>query len=150
RSNERIRSRNAASYDRFTEGLNSYADYLDSDGDGNVTEAACYNGGNPTSPGCVAINPFARLTPEMVDWITYDTDWSDTTMTQKVASAYASGGLFDLPAGEVQLVVGAEYRKESNDIGVIPQFNPDDPRYDPSLGTTASPLVGDYSVKEAF
>lgn len=150
RSNERIRSRNAASYDRFIEGLNSYNDYLDNDGDGDFTEAACYNYGNPNSPGCVAINPFARLTPEMVDWVTYDTDWSDTTMTQKVASAYASGGLFGLPAGEVQLVVGAEYREESNNIGVIPQFNPDDPRYDPTLGTTSNPLIGQYSVKEAF
>jgi len=151
RSSERTRSRNAASYDRLLEGLNSTVD-----GAGNpvcdgswVWNGSAYDWAAPTA-GCVAINPFARLTPGMVGWLTYDTDWSDTTMTQKVASAYVSGGLFDLPGGEAQLVVGAEYRKESNDIGVIPQFNPDDPRYDPSLGTTATPLVGEYSVKEAF
>ena len=102
------------------------------------------------SAGCVAINPFAQLTPEMIGWVAYDTDWSDTTMTQKVASAYASGGVFDLPGGEAQLVVGAEYREESNDIGVIPQYNPNDPRFDPTLGTVASPLVGDYNVAEVF
>lgn len=142
RSNEKVRSRNAASYDRLITGLNSIAD-----ASGNPV---CYNFGDPVAAGCVAINPFGALTPGMVDWLTYDTDWSDTTMTQKVVSAYASGGLFDMPAGEVQLVVGAEYREESNDIGVIPQFNPDDPRYDPTLGTTATPLVGEYDVKEVF
>lgn len=151
RSSERTRSLNAASYDRFLEGLNSTTD-----GAGNavcngswVWNGSAYDWADP-SAGCVAINPFARLTPGMVGWLTYDTDWSDTEMTQKVASAYAGGGLFDLPGGEVQLVVGVEYRKESNDIGVIPQFNPDDPRFDPSLGTTATPLVGEYSVKEVF
>lgn len=143
RSSERIRSQNAASYDRLIEGLNSYVD-----GAGNPV---CYNpSGEASTPGCVAINPFARLSPEMVDWLSYDTDWSDTTMTQKVASAYASGGVFDLPGGEAQLVVGAEYRKESNDIGVVPQYNPNDPRYDPSLGITSTPLVGEYDVKEVF
>ncbi|MCD9088585.1 TonB-dependent receptor [Stenotrophomonas sp. SY1] len=151
RSNERVRSRNAASYDRLIEGLNSTTDSA-----GNavcngswVWNGSAYDWAAP-SAGCVAINPFKQLTPGMVDWLTYDTDWSDTTMTQKVASAYASGGLFDLPAGEVQLVVGAEYRKESSDIGVTPQFNPDDPRYDPTLGVTETPLVGQYSVKEIF
>jgi outer membrane receptor protein involved in Fe transport len=151
RSNERVRSRNAASYDRLLEGLNST-----SDGAGGavcngswVWNGTAYDWAGP-SAGCVAINPFAQLSADMVDWLTYDTDWSDTTMTQKVASAYASGGLFDLPGGEAQLVVGVEYRKESNDIGVIPQYNPDDPRFDPSLGVTSTPLVGEYDVKEAF
>ena len=150
RSKERVRSRNVASYDRLIEGLNSYEDYLDTDGDSDFTEAACYNYGAANTPGCVAINPFARLTPAMVNWLTYDTDWTDTTMTQKVASAYASGGLFNLPGGEVQLVVGAEFRKERNDIGVNPQYDPDDPRYDPTFGVTSTPLVGEYSVKEIF
>lgn len=151
RSGERIRSTNAVSYNRFAEGLNSTVD-----ASGNpvcngswVWNGSAYDWAAPTA-GCVAINPFAQLTPGMIDWMTYDTDWSDTTMTQKVASAYASGGIFDLPGGEAQFVVGAEYRKESNDIGVIPQYNPDDPRFDPTLGSTATPLVGEYSVKEVF
>lgn len=151
RSGERIRSTNAVSYNRFAEGLNST---VDANGnpvcDGTwVWNGSAYDWAAPTA-GCVAINPFAQLTPGMIDWMTYDTDWSDTTMTQKVASAYASGGIFDLPGGEVQFVVGAEYREESNDIGVIPQFNPDDPRYDPTLGSTGTPLVGEYDVREVF
>ncbi len=151
RTKERVRYRNGASYNRLLEGLNST-----DDGAGNavcngswVWNGTAYDWANPTA-GCVAINPFAQLTPGMVDWLRYDTDWSDTTMTQKVASAYVSGGLFNLPGGEAQLVLGAEYRKESNDIGVIPQFDPDDPRFDPTLGSSGTPLVGEYNVKEVF
>lgn len=151
RSSERIRSRNAASYNRLIEGLNSTTD---AGGNPVCNGSWVWNGSAydwvAATAGCVAINPFAQLTPAMVDWLTYDTDWSDTTMTQKVVSAYASGGIFDLPGGEAQFVAGAEYRKESNDIGVIPQFNPDDPRFDPTLGSTATPLVGEYDVKEVF
>ena len=151
RSEERVRVRNAAAIPRFYEGLNSTAD-----ANGNpvcngswVWDGSAYNWAD-ASAGCVAINPFAQLTSQMVDWLSYDTDWANTEMTQKVASAYASGGLFDLPGGEAQLVLGVEYRKESNNIGVAPQYNQDHALYDPSLGVSATPLVGQYSVKEAF
>ncbi|KRG74487.1 hypothetical protein ABB30_13865 [Stenotrophomonas ginsengisoli] len=153
RSEERSRSLNAAALPRFYAGLNSTAD---ANGNavcnGSWVWSDVLNDWDWAAPmaGCVAINPFAQLTPEMVKWLSYDTDWSKTQMTQKVASAYASGGLFDLPGGEAQLVVGMEYRSESNNVGVSPQFNANHALFDPSLGYTATPLIGEYSVKEAF
>lgn len=151
RSQERVRAKNVAAIPRFYEGLNST---VDASGNPVCSGTWVWNGTEyvwtEPSAGCVAINPFAQLSQEMVDWLSYDTDWANTTMTQKVASAYASGGVFDLPGGEAQFLVGAEYRKEANDIGVAPQYDVDDPRYDPTLGVTATPLVGEYSVSEVF
>lgn len=138
RSRQRTRELNAASYDRLISGLDSYVDAA-----GNPI---CWNG----PAGCVAINPFKRLTSDMVDWLTYDTDWSSTTLTQKVASAYVSGGLFDLPGGEAKIVVGSEYRKERNEIGTIAQYDPSNAAYDPTLGVTQTGLNGEFSVKEIF
>ncbi len=60
--------------------------------------------------GCVPLNPFKRLTAKEIDYLRYTSDWATTTLTQQVLSAYASGGLFDLPGGEVQMVFGGEYR----------------------------------------
>jgi len=138
RTRQRIRSINAASTTRFYLGLDSTTG----------------TDGNPVcrslTPGCVPINPFRRLSAEEAAWLLYTTDWAKTEMTQKVASLYASGGVFDLPGGEAQVVLGAEYRKERNDIGVIPEFNPEHPNFDPTLGTISTPLVGEYSVKEVF
>jgi len=138
RSKMRVRVVDAASTDRFYMGLDSTVDANN----------------NPVCrepvPGCVAVNPFKRLTPEMANWLKYSTDWSDTTMTQKVTSAYMAGGLFDIQGGEVKLAVGGEYRKERNDIGVIAQFDPTSPKFDETLGGISTPLVGEYSVKEAF
>ncbi len=138
RTQSRNRDLRAASYDRLLLGLDSTTD-----ANGN---AICRS----LTPGCVAINPFHQLSAAERDWLRYSTDWSATTMNQRVASLYASGGVFNLPGGEAQLVVGAEYRKESNDIGVVPQYNPADNRYDSTLGVISTPLKGEYSVKEAY
>lgn len=142
----RTRARNIdldmVAYDRFYQGLDSTAA-----GDGS---AICRSTLDDPGDGCVAIDPFRRLTPEMIDYLRYDTGWSTTTLIQQVLSAYASGGVFDLPGGEAKLVVGGEYRKERNDIGAIPQYDPGSAAYDPSLGTTQLPLAGEYAVKEIF
>ncbi|HVJ00219.1 MAG TPA: TonB-dependent receptor [Sphingomonas sp.] len=139
---QRVRDRNQTAYDRWYLGLDSTA--------GPGGEAICRSTIDDPGNGCVAINPFVPLTQEMIDYIQYSTDWSHSKLTQEVASGYVSGGLFDLPGGTVQAVLGAEYRRERNHIGVIPQYDAESPSYDPTIGTTATGLVGGYSVKEAF
>lgn len=142
RSEQQVRDFNSTSYARWYQGLES------------TTDAR----GNPicrstlTSPndGCVPINPFVTLTQSMINYIQYTSSWAKSVMTQQVASGYVSGGLFDLPGGAVQAVIGAEYRKERNDIGVAAEYNAASPRYDPTLGVTQMPLIGNYSVKEAY
>jgi len=74
--------------------------------------------------GCVPVNLFARsLGTEVIgDFATqaerdylFDTRRFDTTYTQFVWNAYASGNLMELPAGNLAMVVGAEYRIDDLD-----------------------------------
>lgn len=65
--------------------------------------------------GCVPINLFGApgsITPEVLDFISADSS-SFSTAGLKSAVANFSGPLFSLPAGTVNLAVGAEYREES-------------------------------------
>ncbi|WP_404338340.1 TonB-dependent receptor plug domain-containing protein [Sphingomonas sp. MMS12-HWE2-04] len=142
RTQQRVRDVNSTAYDRWYLGLDSTTA---PDG-----TAVCRSTLTDPGNGCVAINPLAVLTQPMIDYITYTSDFSTSTMTQQVASGYVSGGLFDLPGGTVQAVIGGEYRHEENDIGAIPQYDPANPAYDPTIGITQTALVGKYSVKEAY
>ncbi|MFC0684071.1 TonB-dependent receptor domain-containing protein [Novosphingobium clariflavum] len=142
KTTQKVRDVNSTAYDRWYNGLDSTTD-----ANGN---AICRSTLTDPGNGCVPINPLVTLTPEMIDYITYTSHWSKSTLTQQVLSGYVTGGLFDLPGGAVQVVLGGEYRKERNDIGAIPEYNPDSPLYDPTIGTTASTLVGKYSVKEVY
>lgn len=142
KSRQKQTSINGTAMNRFYDGLNSTTD-----ANGNaVCRSTLANPGN----GCVALNPFRPLTQEMIDYIQYDTSPAVATLTQHVVSGYVSGGVFDLPGGAVQVVLGAEYRKEKNDIGAAPELDPTHSAFDPSIGATATPLVGAYSVKEVF
>lgn len=65
--------------------------------------------------GCVPINLLGAegtITPEMLDFISAD---SNTTVKSRMQSAVAnfSGSLFNLPAGEVRMAIGAEFRRET-------------------------------------
>ena len=102
------------------------------------------------SNGCVALNPFADLTQQQMDYIQYTSDWAKSALTQQVLSGYVSGGLFKLPGGMVQVVVGGEYRREAQHVGTVPQYDPTNALYDPLIGITETPLNGKYNVKEAF
>jgi outer membrane receptor protein involved in Fe transport len=105
---------------------------------------ACANG----DPQCVVINPFGlgSLTPEMVDY--YDVDLTNMTrVRQTQVGGTLSGSLFTLPAGDVGIAVGAEYRRESA------SFRPDQLYV---LGEAISrsaglqPTGGSYNVSEVF
>ncbi|MEP7186273.1 MAG: TonB-dependent receptor [Rhodanobacter sp.] len=70
---------------------------------------------------------------------------------EKSWHAQASGGLFDLPAGTVQLAVGADYRQEHTHsvLGSLLLIDPDTGNC--GLGTHCSaPLQGGYNVKEGY
>lgn len=104
----------------------------------------CANG----DPKCVVINPFGlgNMTQQMVDY--YNVDLANITeVSQKQAGATISGSLFNLPAGDVGIAVGTEYRREAA------QFKPDELYV---LGKAISrsaglqPTGGNYNVTEFF
>lgn len=142
RTHQEITTRNGTADNRYFLALDSTTD-----GMGN---AVCRSTLTDPGNGCVPLNPFAQLTPDVIDYLQYDAGPADYELKQHVVSAYATGDLFPLPAGPVQAVIGAEYREESNDIGATPEYDPESPRFDPSLGVTETSLVGEYDVKEVF
>lgn len=105
---------------------------------------SCANG----DPKCVVINPFGlgALTKEMVDYYNVDLV-NHTRVRQTQIGGTISGSLFSLPAGDVGIAVGVEYRKESA------RFQPDQLYV---LGEAISrsaglqPTGGSYDVAEAF
>ncbi len=99
-------------------------------------------------PQCVVINPFGlnSLTPQMVAY--YNVDLTNVTrVRQTQIGGSVTGSLFSLPAGDVGISVGAEYRRESA------SFQPDQLYV---LGDAISrsaglqPTGGSYNVKEVF
>lgn len=128
---------------------NRYYQALDST-TGTAGQPVCRSTLSTPGDGCVPLNPFKTLTQAEVEYLHYSTSPAKATLSEQVASGYVSGGLFDLPGGAVQAVLGAEYRRENNNIGATPEYDPSNPAYDPSLGVTQTPLAGRYDVKEAF
>lgn len=79
--------------------------------------------------GCVPVNLFAPsvLNSAIGDFATqaerdylFDNRVVDTTYQQVVLSAYATGEIFQLPAGAVSLVIGGEFRHDK--INTTPNF----------------------------
>lgn len=101
----------------------------------------CANG----NPRCVLVTNLTNWSPELVDYLLVD-NISSTEITDQVASAYATGDLFTLPAGEVKAAIGAEWRKISsvdNPAPVLLDFA--------SAGFgERNRTAGSYSVKELF
>ncbi|HEY8683557.1 MAG TPA: TonB-dependent receptor plug domain-containing protein [Rhodanobacter sp.] len=70
---------------------------------------------------------------------------------EKFYSLDFNGGLFDLPAGTVQLAGGGSYRKEYVDSKIDPLLLIDPATGNCTLGSQcSSPLSGGYNVKEAY
>jgi outer membrane receptor protein involved in Fe transport len=99
-------------------------------------------------PKCVVLNPFGlnSLTPEMMNYIYTDLT-NITTIRQKQAGASVTGSLFSLPAGDVGIALGAEYRKESS------AFDPDQLYVQGKALSRAaglSPTAGSFDVSELY
>ncbi|NTZ42259.1 TonB-dependent receptor [Altererythrobacter sp. SALINAS58] len=116
------------------------------DADGNVVCAS-----QAINPSCVAAPPLnadtigGRLPQAYRDYILANTIGT-TQFRETTFAANIDGPLFTLPAGEVQLALGAEYRKQSiND-------QPDENSVNGNLYnlTASTPTVGSDSVKEVF
>lgn len=76
---------------------------------------------------------------------------SNSYSHEKIWHGSVSGGLFDLPAGTVQLAVGADYRQEALHSIVDPLLNIDPATGNCTLGSQCSAsLQGGYNVKEVY
>ena len=69
--------------------------------------------------GCVPLNIFGigSITPAMADWIRVNPTIK-TELEQVNLLGYITGDLFDMPAGPVAAVFGAEFRRDSMDLSV--------------------------------
>lgn len=68
-----------------------------------------------TDPSCVPVNlfgPAGSVTQAMIDSVSAD-NWRDINAEMKSVVGNVSGKLFALPAGDVNLAMGGEYRTES-------------------------------------
>jgi outer membrane receptor protein involved in Fe transport len=113
--------------------------------------------GTPTAPiqGCVPLNIFNLGDPSQVTALKAVAAGYNQTYRyyMKQASLNVNGGLFELPAGEVQAAVGAEYRDQLGkfDTDFITQSSP--PLYKDCLiqGEACSgDQRGGYNVREVY
>jgi iron complex outermembrane recepter protein len=101
---------------------------------------------------CVPINLFGPITPQMADYIRYNARDENGTSTFD-AAANLSTSLFELPAGDLGLAAGVEYRRESayDHPDVIVNSAP---QYVTGLSRTSTAArdatSGAYSLKEAY
>jgi iron complex outermembrane receptor protein len=118
-----------------------------------LLEAA--DGGQSICAG--GFNPFGRqpLSAECVDYLSVSTS-ATTEFSQTVAQVYVAGDAFNMPAGPVSMVLGAEYRGFEFDFdpgaggGPISGFNAQNPNsgtnsFEDVFGEALIPLAGDDS-----
>lgn len=58
-----------------------------------------------------ALDPSLANSPELLDWLHDDVRWTDQRTETRTWETRASGEVFDLPAGPVQLVLGYNFRE---------------------------------------
>ncbi|OYQ34608.1 hypothetical protein CHU95_11440 [Niveispirillum lacus] len=100
---------------------------------------------------CVPINIFGTLTPAMIDYIRYNARDENGTRQQQ-AAFNISGSLFDLPAGELGMAAGVEYRKEEGYDDPDPIVSAT-PRFQTFRRTTSAPrdpTRGQYDLWESY
>ncbi|VAW05434.1 TonB-dependent receptor [hydrothermal vent metagenome] len=96
--------------------------------------------------GCVPINVFGAgtITGAALDFIRVNSQLT-TRMVQQVAGATVTGNLLELPAGDVGVAFGAEWRKEKS------AFNSDSLAASGLTSGNSTPnTVGQYDVYEMF
>jgi len=96
--------------------------------------------------GCVPINVFGAgsITGDALDWVSVDNQLT-SRMEQNVFNGAITGSLFDLPAGEVGVAFGYEWREEKSN------FNSDAlAQSGLTSGNTTPNVAGEYDVGELF
>jgi Outer membrane cobalamin receptor protein len=103
--------------------------------------------------GCTPFNPFDLYNPNSVKALQAAAvpAISSNFAIEKIYSFDFNGGLFDLPAGTVQLAGGASYRTEYVNSQIDPLLTIDPSTGNCTLGSQcSSPLTGGYNVKEGY
>ncbi len=103
--------------------------------------------------GCVPINIFNLDDPNTIEQLQKAGSPASSGFfsTEKVMRADLNGGLFELPAGTMQLAIGASYRKEYTHSNVDTSL-----QINPATGTCVlgsqcgSALQGGYNVKDFY
>ncbi|KAB8162076.1 TonB-dependent receptor [Lysobacter maris] len=102
--------------------------------------------------GCVPLDIFGEVTPEMADYIRANgTDRNGTR--QHDFTANITGDLFEMPAGPLAFAAGIEYRKESGYDRPSAYFSRTPQFISYSRITTSAPRLptsGSYDLKEAY
>src|SRR5699024_4519358 len=107
----------------------------------------------PVADCDASFNPFNMQAPNSIAALERANAHNTNTSTfrQKVWQANAEGGLFELPAGTVQLALGVNHRQRDYDSHASPLY-----AFDPASGTCAmgrncfSSFSGGVTIKEAY
>lgn len=101
--------------------------------------------------GCVPVNLFNPLTRDMINYINFT--GQDTNKASQVDFTFnVTGSLLDLPAGELAVAFGMEYRKEKGvdspdaTIGSVPRVN----NYRTTSSSPRLGTEGEYDLTEAY
>lgn len=111
--------------------------------------------GDPSTviAGCTPFDPFNMYAPSTIAALSNAAQpiMQNTYLIERIKHADASGGLFELPAGVVQLAAGVSYRREYQNTVVDPEVRLNLETGTCPLGTGCSaPLQGGFGVKEAY
>ncbi|WP_044335309.1 TonB-dependent receptor domain-containing protein [Sphingomonas hengshuiensis] len=100
--------------DRAVQALDVIQDVYDVNANGNTAEAVCASA-EARAQGCVPWNVYGagKASAASIAWLQVAST-RNAVQTLEVASANLSGSLFDLPAGAVQVALGAEHRREAS------------------------------------
>lgn len=103
--------------------------------------------------GCVPINLFGTMTPAQASYIRFTAVENNYTELYN-ATANATGTVFNLPAGPVQLAVGYEYRRNKGTDNPDPVANAASTylssAYTKTTVQTRTPTTGSYDLHEAY
>lgn len=99
--------------------------------------------------GCAPFNPFGfnSVSQEAADYITNNgqLDTYLAKVRQRVAALNLTGSLFPLPAGDVQVATGIEWREERSS-----ERYSEDTQAGNTMGNAAGNTTGKYTVREAY
>ncbi|MDP4536641.1 TonB-dependent receptor [Alkalimonas collagenimarina] len=101
--------------------------------------------------GCVPVNLFNTLTPDMVNYINF-TGYDSNEAKQQHVRFNVTNSIFDLPAGDVMMAAGMEYRKETG-TDVPDSIINSDARVNTFRTTSSAPRTGtegSYDLYEAY
>ena len=125
--------------------LMAVPDVNDVNGNGNTTEAICLDA-DARKQGCVPINIFGynTISPEALKYITAPSQLATLT-TQSLVGAIVTGSPMKLPAGNLGVALGAEYRREASksEFDALTQAGL-------NAGNAIPSTMGSYNVKEVF